>query len=504
MKIRILKILILLCVSSSAIGQTVVDFRLGKRTTQDGDIDRSGLIGNGVTDLRWNEQIGTLLVGTGFGLGTSTDNGSTWINYTSDDYGGQGPGGTSGMDVGPDGTIWIAVGYDTLVEEGQSLQIGGGLRYLEPGSSEWVNIPQPVDSQNDTVGGMQPTTTRVQNISFDVLLVDTNEVWIASWGGGVRRSTDRGENWDIITTDGLPFAALPNLNHIGFSLLKENGNIWVGTAGGMSRSNDGGQTWRRFTSKNQSQAISGNWVIGMWHNAWNDQIWATTLSTDTSEFTAISRTANGGETWDIQLREELSDGTFPRSVAFYDSAVYVATEKGVFKTIDDGQTWFLIPAVRDNLTGEGLFTSSFFSVATSPAAELNHRLWAGSADGLGMTANNGFDWTVFRSFISTRDRTDPAVYAYPNPFSPLHSDRPCRFQFDLTDGGTVNIDIYNYAMERVTTISENQNAPVEGSFDRSMTWDGKDSNGRLVDNGVYFFRAKVGSDVSWGKIVVIN
>ncbi len=504
MKNHIAKLLILLSLSVSAFGQKITDFRLEKSSSADSTTDRGGLIGNSITDLLWDESINTLLIGTGFGLGTSDDNGGTWRNFTPDDYGGQGPGGTSAMDVGPDGTIWIAVGYDTLVDDDMSLQIGGGLRYLEPGSSQWLNVPQPVDSRDDTLGGMQPTTTRVQNITFDVLVADTNEVWIASWGGGVRRSFDRGQTWEIITTDGRPFAALPNLNHIGFSLLKENNNIWVGTAEGLSKSGDGGQSWQRFTSKNQSQGISGNWIIGMWHNAWNNQIWATTLSTDTSEFTAVSRTANGGESWDIHLKDELSDGTFPRYVAFYDSVVYIATEKGVYKTIDNGQTWFLLPAVRDNVTGEGLFTNTYFSAATSPADGSQHRLWVGSADGLGLTANNGFDWTVFRSFVSTRERTDPAVYAYPNPFSPLHTDRPCRFQFDITESGTVTIDIYSYAMERVTTLSENQTASGAGGFDRSITWDGKDNNGRLVDNGVYFFRAKVGGEVSWGKIVIIN
>jgi len=31
--------------------------------------------------------------------------------------------------------------------------------------------------------------------------------------------------------------------------------------------------------------------------------------------------------------------------------VYVAAENGVYKSIDDGQTWFILPPIRDKVTG---------------------------------------------------------------------------------------------------------------------------------------------------------
>ena len=247
-------------------------------------------------------------------------------------------------------------------------------------------------------------------------------------------------------------------------------------------------------------------MIGLFHNPWDNSIWATTLrALGDTEFNALSRTTNGGATWDLRLVDELSDGTFPRYVGFADSAVYAATEKGVFKSIDNGETWLLIPAIRDNVSGEGLYTQTFYSVTTSPAVAPNHRLWVGSLDGLATSANNGFDWTVFRGVVSTRtDRPDPAVYAYPNPFSPTQGDRPCRFQFDIDSEVLAQVEIYNFGMERVVSLAAQQVAPDAGSYDRAITWDGRDSNGRMVDNGVYFFRAKVGSEVTWGKIVIIN
>lgn len=465
-------------------------------------VDRGGLLGNSITDLKWLGN--SLYLGTGFGLTVSDDEGESWRSYTPDDYGGQ--GGISAIDVGDDGTIWVATAFDTTVDEGD-LSAGGGIRYLEPGSSEWGFIPQPVDDVSDTLNGKSPTTTVIQNITFDLAVRGSDEIWITSFGGGVRRSTDRGQTWAVVTTDGLPFGALANINHRGFSALVDaQNNIWIGTAGGASKSSDGGNSWERFLHTNQDEPISGNWIIGLFNNPHDNSVWTTSLRANgETEFNAISATFNGGASWKVFLQEELSDGTFPRYITFHEENIYVATEKGVYKSPDNGETWLLFPAVRDAISGDGLFTTTFFSVATSPALSASgHKLWVGSSDGMGMTDNNGYDWTVFRSFVSTRERTDPSVYAYPNPFSPLHTDRPCRFQFDIESAADVSIDVYNFAMEKVVTVFSGEVTPAGSNFDQTVRWDGTDSNGRLVDNGVYFFRAKVAGEVTWGKIVVIN
>lgn len=491
----LLSITFLISLTSMITAQVVSTYQFSER------YDRGGLVGNGITDLLWSDLNQTLYVGTGFGLSTTMNDGETWQNYTPGQYGGK--GGASAIAVAGDGTLWIATGYDTLVDDETSLSIGGGLRYRQPGSTSWTFIPQPIDARNDTANGKRPTTTRVQNITFDIAILDT-QIWIASFGGGVRRSLDNGETWEVITTDGFPFSALDYLNHRGFSLLSENGNIWVGTADGISKSTDGGNTWRRFTHTNQNQPISGNFVIALAHNPWDNSVWAATLRAEgATEFNAVSKTTNGGLSWDIHLVSELSDGTFIRYFAFADSAVYVATEEGMYKTIDNGASWFKMPQIRDSDSGEALLTSTFYSVATSPAPAPFHRVWLGSSDGLASSADNGYNWTIFRSFVSTRERTEPKVYPSPNPFSPTRFD-PLKFRFDIADRTTARIDIYNFAMEKVITLGPHDLNPVGDTFDRFISWDGLDNNRRMVDNGVYFFRAQIGDEVTWGKIVIIN
>jgi hypothetical protein len=181
----------------------------------------------------------------------------------------------------------------------------------------------------------------------------------------------------------------------------------------------------------------------------------------------------------------------------------VATEKGLYKSVDDGSSWYLFPMIEDFETGERILTDKFYSVATQSSNGISHRLWAGTADGLATSDNNGFTWVVYRSFISTRQRTDRAVYAYPTPFSPERGTE-IRFQYDLNNPGEVKIDIFNFAMEKVISIREYESNISSGNFDRSASWDGRDNNGRMVDNGVYFFRTELEGKVTWGKIVVIN
>jgi hypothetical protein len=465
--------------------------------------NRAGIVGNGITDLLLLDS--TLYVGTGYGLSITRNGGNSWKNYTSNDY--HAKGGLSAMAVAYDGTIWIATGYDTTVQEGESLAAGGGLSYLSPSGSEWVYIPQPRDAKEDTTGGKKPTTTHIQNITYDIAVLDT-QIWIVSWGGGIRRSLDNGINWEVITTDGKPFSSLDYLNHRGFSALAENGNIWIGTADGISKSSDAGQTWDRFIVRNQDPepgGLSGSWVIDMDYNVWDQSVWAITLSTGGNEFNSIARTVNGGKSWQNFLTEELSDGTFARDLAFSRNSIYVATEKGVFKSADEGISWYLFPSISDAVSGESLLTNKFYSVASKPVSMDSSfdQLWAGSADGLAITENNGYNWIIFRSFISTRERTDPPVYAYPNPFSPARGNF-IRFQYDVKGAGQIKIDIYNFAMEKVFSILKDEQPVSENSFDRSASWDGRDGNGRMVDNGIYFFRAELTGKISWGKIVVIN
>ena len=70
----------------------------------------------------------------------------------------------------------------------------------------------------------------------------------------------------------------------------------------------------------------------------------------------------------------------------------------------------------------------------------------------------------------------------------------------------INLDVYNFAMEKVFT----------GSFDRTvfsfgaLKWNGRDMQGKSVDNGVYFVKLTYPEHQSskpyphWVKLIVVK
>ncbi|KAA3608811.1 MAG: hypothetical protein D8M58_18925 [Calditrichaeota bacterium] len=448
----------------------------------------NAFLGNGIIDLAVNDSI--IWAATGFGLNKSIDEGRTWQVFESADY--KSKGGISAMGYMDDSTLWVATAFDTSAQD-EDLAAGGGFSFTRDGGQSWTHVPQPVDSRDEEE--YSPTTTVVQNLTFDIAFMDST-IWIASFGGGLRRSDDMGKNWQVVTSDDKPFSSLDNLNHRAFSLLSENGNLWYGSAEGISKSKDNGQTWQRFTHQNQEYPISGNFVVALAHQPSTNTIWAATIeATDLNETRAISKSSNGGLTWDVML-----EGIFAHNFGFDGETVFVAADEGLFISDDGGENWYETPSITDFETGEEILTEKYFSAATQKSGD-DLRWWLGSAGGLATTTDRGNNWKVIRSFVSTRERSKPKVYAYPSPFSPSRSGYT-RFQYDVNGNTNVVIKIYNFAMEHVVTIKETETAI--SNADRSTKWDGKDSNGKTVATGVYFFKAKVGKESSWGKVVVIN
>ena len=455
------------------------------------------LLGNGITNILVDTSRSCVWIGTGYGLNRTRDVGVTWESFTTNEFGGKGSSVVAMATMG-DSVFWISTGYDTLAED-EHLDVGGGLHYTRDDGKTWIHIPQPKDRRDETE--YSPTTTAVQNISWDIAVLDET-VWIASWGGGLRKSSDMGKSWQVVTTDNLPFSALNYLNHRPFALLVENGNIWVGTAEGISKSRDGGKTWQRFTHQNQQYPISGNFVVALGYQAYTNTIWAATIeAVDADEIRAVSKSNNGGETWQVML-----ENTFPHNFAFDDSVVYVAADEGLFLSNDGGENWYTIPPIRGNrrdlITGEEILTNKFYSAAVSKEPQ-GTCLWLGSADGLVTTFDNGNSWTVHRSYISTTKRNDPPVYAYPSPFSPSRHGY-IRFQYDVTKPTEVIIDIFDWGMDKVATVREFESDPTGNVNDRSAKWDGRNNQGDVVASGVYFFRTEIEGKVNWGKLVVIN
>lgn len=450
----------------------------------------NGLLGNGIVDILISDS--TVWAATGYGLNMTQNNGAYWNNYTSGNY--IGKGGVTAMAIQDKNTLWIATSFDTLTADAGTLPAGGGLSYTRDRGATWTHIPQPVDSRNEQE--YKPTTTTVQNLTFDIAVLDST-IWIASFGGGLRKSEDMGQTWQVVTTDGLPFSALDYLNHRAFSVISENGNLWVGTAEGISKSPDNGATWQRMKSDNQEFPISGNFVVAIAYQEKTHAIWAATIETDTSEIRAVSKSVDGGESWTTML-----ETNFAHNFAFDEERVYVAADEGMFLSDNGGETWYMLPHITDSETGEEILTNMYYSAGVNHYGGVKS-LWAGSADGLAATSDNGNTWSVYRSYQSTKKADVADAYAYPSPFSPSRHEY-VRFQYDIASSGPVLIEIFDYAMDKVATIRDQKTISDPANGDRSSKWDGRSDAGNVVASGVYLFRVQTDSKTTWGKIVIIN
>jgi len=467
--------------------------------------DSEVLLGNGVIDLLTMRD-SIVVAGTGYGLNLTADDGETWHNINSSDY--KGKGGIVALAKMDDSTLWISTGFDSLIQE-DYLDVGSGLSYTQDFGKTWTHIPQPVDPNEPDSLGYSPTTTPVQNLSYDIAILDST-IWITSWGGGLRKSEDMGQTWQVVTADGQPFnvsSATNNnwKNHVAFSVLAENDNLWVGTAAGIWKSTDKGNTWTHFSASNQVYPISGNFIVALAHQKYTrssgdtvNAIWAATIVAEgNNEVSAVSKTVNGGETWEVML-----ENTFPHNFAFNDSIAYVAADEGLFISNNAGKTWYSLPPIRDDVTGEEILRNIYYSASVTNKVS-GKTLWIGTADGLASTNDNGNTWSVYRSYQPTRFNSTPEVYAYPSPFSPSRHNY-IRFQYDIHQAGEVDIDIFDFAMDKVIGFTEYEASPSGNSPDRSAKWDGRNNRGGVVASGVYFFRVKVEDKVTWGKLVIIN
>ncbi|MDH7514837.1 MAG: hypothetical protein QHI48_03020 [Bacteroidota bacterium] len=503
-------------------------FRFDGIRTKNGSDTRP--LSNSAIDIRTRSD--TIWVGGGKGIDLSPDGGFTWRHIGSEEpfehedvaaFNGCGP------------VLWASLAGSERLKDGTEIPKGLGLAVSTDNGKTWSRIEQPRENENDStflieyginkIKGLAITTT-YNNITYDIA-VTSSSVWIASFAGGLRRSTDGGRTFHPIVlpsdekdsirdTDTLDFALSPvdrpdfwnsagtvlgmrgSLNHRVFSVLATgDSTVWVGTAGGINRTTDNGRSWRKFTFSNQSQPISGNFVVALGRNVIGgiEHIWASTINAlDPHEFRAVSVTSDNGETWRTALR-----GEFTHNFGFKDSIVYAATNSGIFRSADGGRTWTLHSVFVDPLNRNRSIDPRCYAVAAA-----GDTIWISNVDGLLKTVDCsghffGAGWTMLRAARPLSSGS--SAYAYPNPFIPV-SD-VCRIRYRTASSGKATIEVFDYALFPVRTVI--RNAPRPPNLEQDEIWDGTDDAGKRVANGLYYIRIQTGEgeDV-WTKVVVLQ
>jgi hypothetical protein len=88
------------------------------------------------------------------------------------------------------------------------------------------------------------------------------------------------------------------------------------------------------------------------------------------------------------------------------------------------------------------------------------------------------------------------VRSYPNPFNASTT-----IEFSLSRRSTIEVAISNVLGQRVTTLIDNASM---SSGTHRLVWDGRDSSGRPVSSGHYFFTLSTSSDQFVHKLLLIK
>ncbi len=505
-----------------------------------------GILLNSITNL--HAENGALWVGPF--LNVTLDGGATWKVADADSLQGM-RNRVYSIDVEGD-VIWVGLGIaEQRVIDGSTkdVDIAHGFLVSRDGGATWDYRPvlAPVDNDplttgfldlpDDTLityGGVELRTLAITipelsppwDIAYDAA---NDQVWTAGQLNGIRTSADGGRTWSRIvlppdTTRYLspelgydfPFYVQPvnvsidqfqGLNFQAYSVLvDEAGRVWAGTVGGLNRSLDRGLSWTRY---DVSDGFTGNWVISIEEQrrvGRDPAIWAATWPGRIREGTpsrhGVVVTRDGGDSFEAML-----SGEKVWDFAFDGPRIYAAGEHGLFVSEDDGQTFRTIRDFHDPTQPDHTFRpgSPVYSVEVAESG-----LWVGTSDGLFKSTDGGFTWRAFRALVPLSPQGLPKLvppervptvdtYAYPNPFSPS-SDRLVRIRYKLEGNAAVTIHIFDFAMNLIRDLTDEQQFGGE----REVSWDGTDDRGTRIANGTYFYHVQVESRTFWGKILIVD
>ena len=518
----------------------------------------SGLIGSDIGDVRWSGRY--LWVGTESGLArleldrASGLDGGDWVTFT--EANGLGRGAISALAASGD-TVWVATIVDTSVTGLGLRQMGTGLSYSLDAGARWQHI------SNEGVFSARPEfsmgpTTAIDNGCFGLDFVG-DTVWAAFFSGSLVHSRDGGQTWERVLpgggeeiyyqgdetgadvadarADSLQRAGAStevvdrmraeadslrslSLLHRTFEVLAYGDTVWVGTSGGIARSFDGGETWRNHKVRFERDGtplpgnIGGNWVVTLERqitDSGGSVIWAGTRVTDapaSGQRNAISFSADNGETW------QSGGPTYAWGFAFTEHGVWAGTERGLLASFDGGESWDEVE-VADATTREQL-RGTFVGMVG-----IEEILWVGSEVGLGRTTDEGITWRIVKSpvktltldtgrFVGNANLLDTLhtlsgqvrSYAAPNPFAPSQGEL-ARINYSIEAASQISIDLYDFTSRRVRTLLRTESR--SGQTNHGENWDGRDDDGRIVANGVYFYRIELkNGKTSFGKVVVLD
>ena len=210
----------------------------------------------------------------------------------------------------------------------------------------------------------------------------------------------------------------------------------------------------------------------------------------------------------VWVWDRVYNKTFAWNLAFHGTSVFAATDSGLvlLEPNETATVWTATEIPLENEDGESWLlsgTSVYGVEVDSPY------VWLATDDcTLRLRLDDLSDQTAYHVIDSTTPADE--VYAFPVPFSHAvdgGSGGLIDFHFVVDRQADVSIVVYDFAMNKVANVIENQSFPAgiyPASGSLRANWDGVNDRGDRSAVGVYYFKVEYSTgEIFWGKLALI-
>ena len=296
---------------------------------------------------------------------------------------------------------------------------------------------------------------------------DNGNILLGSTQQNIYVSNNGGTSWS-------PRQAAANVTEVAFSQVDPSvcyAAGWTGSSWSFWRSNDTGMSW-------QSTASAPGWrVTDLKTSGQHSGTIFASRNSINSGTAHVYRSTDFGESWQ-PIQGDLPD-IFVHGLAvnhFNDDVIYVATDLGIFITIDGGSTW---TEYNDNLPIAYVLDIEFVPSDTTIIIGTHGRgAWRSPA------------FTPLNSSTINHISSISDLQIFPNPMIDEFT-----LTIDIQRAGNYTIDLYNLngqLLKRLGNIRLNK-----GRHEESLVL-------QTSINGLYFIRVSNGKIARWERIVVNN
>lgn len=260
----------------------------------------------------------------------------------------------------PEDSNWYKINYSINV---RCFGVTGNIMYA---GTEINGVYQSTDNGKN----WNPASNGLpEYISINTISEIGSSLFAATDGGGVYFSINNGMSW-MPVNNGLTSLRVQALSVYGT-------NLFAGTFGGLFVSRDNGNTWTHISGGISNGKVINCFAVG------GNSIYAGT------EEGRVFVSPDDGATWkaynntglikEVQGRIVSTVGDV-NAIAVANGFIYVGTDSGVYRSVDDGVTY---KSISSNVKMQNAYSLNI----------INNYLYAGTQTGLYTSYNDGKNWT---------------------------------------------------------------------------------------------------------------